>query len=258
MTTPVEMDIVSDGDIGDRVRALRKLIGKTQLDAALRGGFARSDLAKIETGRNKISSMRAREGLAKGFGLSLADLNDYLAGRMGVDEAASRGGWTPAKADPLAAGTQAPPPNAASAMSTEPSTRVDVVVAVIALGGRLLLTQRRRDVSSPWTWESPGGKVESGETAEAALARELREELGCEAEVGDLLFEVMLDPPAARRSMRVRFFDAGLLGDPRPLAAEGLGWFDGSAIAELTMAPANDRSRAVLGALARASEDRCT
>jgi 8-oxo-dGTP diphosphatase len=54
-----------------------------------------------------------------------------------------------------------------------------VVVAVIERGDRrLLIGQRRRTDTSPLKWEFPGGKMEEGETAEVALARELREELG--------------------------------------------------------------------------------
>jgi 8-oxo-dGTP diphosphatase len=54
-----------------------------------------------------------------------------------------------------------------------------VVAGVIERGDRrILIGQRRRDDSSPLKWEFPGGKVEEGETAEAALERELREELG--------------------------------------------------------------------------------
>jgi len=54
-----------------------------------------------------------------------------------------------------------------------------VVAAVIERSDRrLLIGQRRRDDTSPLKWEFPGGKVEEGETAEAALARELKEELG--------------------------------------------------------------------------------
>ena len=54
-----------------------------------------------------------------------------------------------------------------------------VVAAVIERGDRrLLIGQRKRSDTSPLKWEFPGGKVEPGETPEAALARELKEELG--------------------------------------------------------------------------------
>jgi 8-oxo-dGTP diphosphatase len=54
-----------------------------------------------------------------------------------------------------------------------------VVAAVIERADRrLLIGQRRSFDSSPLKWEFPGGKVEEGEAPEAALARELREELG--------------------------------------------------------------------------------
>jgi 8-oxo-dGTP diphosphatase len=54
-----------------------------------------------------------------------------------------------------------------------------VVAAVIERSDRrLLIAQRRRGDTSPLKWEFPGGKVARGETPEAALARELKEELG--------------------------------------------------------------------------------
>ncbi len=54
-----------------------------------------------------------------------------------------------------------------------------VVAAVIERADRrLLIGQRRRTDTSPLKWEFPGGKVEEGEAPEAALARELKEELG--------------------------------------------------------------------------------
>lgn len=53
-------------------------------------------------------------------------------------------------------------------------------VALIDVDGRVLLAQRPEGKSMAGLWEFPGGKVETGETPEAALIRELHEELGIE------------------------------------------------------------------------------
>jgi 8-oxo-dGTP diphosphatase len=55
-----------------------------------------------------------------------------------------------------------------------------VVAGVLERDGRILICQRRADQLHSLKWEFPGGKVEVGESPEAALVRELREELGVE------------------------------------------------------------------------------
>lgn len=68
------------------------------------------------------------------------------------------------------------------------ATWVPVVAALMRRQGKVLVGQRPEGSSLPGTWEFPGGKIELGESPEAALARELREELGIEADIGDLKF----------------------------------------------------------------------
>lgn len=62
--------------------------------------------------------------------------------------------------------------------------KIRVVAAQIERNGRYLITQRKPTSSLPLLWEFPGGRVEAGETDEAALARELKEEMEVEVEVG--------------------------------------------------------------------------
>ena len=64
---------------------------------------------------------------------------------------------------------------------------VHVVAAVIFRDGRYLVTRRQKGVHLEGYWEFPGGKVDPGETDEAALVREIREELDAGVEVGRLV-----------------------------------------------------------------------
>ncbi|HEY0267341.1 MAG TPA: (deoxy)nucleoside triphosphate pyrophosphohydrolase [Rhizomicrobium sp.] len=62
-------------------------------------------------------------------------------------------------------------------MNTPPPLLLVVAVALVDTDGRVMIAQRPPDKAMAGLWEFPGGKVESGETPEGALIRELREEL---------------------------------------------------------------------------------
>ena len=70
--------------------------------------------------------------------------------------------------------------------------------------GRVLLARRTEGRDLAGLWEFPGGKREPGETPEAALARELREELGIEADIGAPLIRVPHRYPHKRLQLDVR------------------------------------------------------
>ena len=70
--------------------------------------------------------------------------------------------------------------------------RIEVVAAIIRKGDRIFATQRGYGEWKDW-WEFPGGKMETGETPEEALKREIREELSTEIQVDELLSTVEYD-----------------------------------------------------------------
>lgn len=60
-----------------------------------------------------------------------------------------------------------------------------VVAALIMQKGKILVCQRTRHQTMPLKWEFPGGKIETGEQPRDALRRELEEELGIDAKIGE-------------------------------------------------------------------------
>ena len=77
---------------------------------------------------------------------------------------------------------------------------IRVAAAVILRDGAVFASQRGYGPWKDW-WEFPGGKIEEGETPQAALVRESREELDTEIAVGDLLAKVEYDYPEFHLSM---------------------------------------------------------
>lgn len=101
-------------------------------------------------------------------------------------------------------------------------TAIEVVAAVVEARGRVLLCQRHDGEHLPLLWEFPGGKIDPGESPRQALARELREELGVDAELGALVGDVSHSYPEKR--VRLRFFRAEIVGEPRAIVHRRLAW----------------------------------
>jgi len=99
---------------------------------------------------------------------------------------------------------------------------VVVAAAIVERNGRFLLTRRLKGTHLAGTWEFPGGKCETGESLEACLARELREELAvtCTAEQRILVTRHAY----AERTVELHFFAATLEGDPRPQLGQEMRW----------------------------------
>ena len=68
-----------------------------------------------------------------------------------------------------------------------------VVAALILKNGKVLVCQRTRHQSMPLKWEFPGGKIEDGEQPRDALRRELEEELGIDAHIGEEVARIRHD-----------------------------------------------------------------
>lgn len=68
-----------------------------------------------------------------------------------------------------------------------------VVAALILKNGEVLVCQRTRHQSMPLKWEFPGGKIEDGEQPRDALRRELEEELGIDANIGEEVARIRHD-----------------------------------------------------------------
>ena len=107
--------------------------------------------------------------------------------------------------------------------NTPPLHSVEVAAGLIFRDGKLLITQRHADAHLGGLWEFPGGKREPGESYEDCLARELREELGVEVRVGELVESLTHHYPG--KSVHLRFFRCTLVaGEPKPLDCAAVKW----------------------------------
>ena len=117
--------------------------------------------------------------------------------------------------------------------------RIHVVAAVIrGTDGRILIARRADTQHQGGLWEFPGGKVEEGEGVEAALARELREELGIEVTRSRALIKVSHDYPDKQVLLDVREVEA-FTGEPHGAEGQPLEWVSPRDLAQYEFPEAN-------------------
>lgn len=114
---------------------------------------------------------------------------------------------------------------------------VKVVAAVIRDGDRIFATQRGYGEFKDG-WEFPGGKIEEGETPEAALKREIEEELDTEIEVNELLDTIEYDYPNFHLSMKC-YWCTVLSGDLTLKEAEDAKWLRKETLDSVDWLPAD-------------------
>ena len=115
-----------------------------------------------------------------------------------------------------------------------------VAAALTEEDGRVLLQQRAPGRAMAGLWEFPGGKVDEGELPEAALVRELREELGIEVAAADLMPACFASAPLGERHMiLLLYLCRRWQGTPQPLDAAALRWETPAGMRALAMPPAD-------------------
>ena len=100
---------------------------------------------------------------------------------------------------------------------------IDVAAALVFRQCKLLITQRPAGSHLAGLWEFPGGKLESNESFEQCLIRELQEELGIEVSVGQLLESVVHS--YTEKTVQLKFFQCRWVNrEPRPLGCQDFRW----------------------------------
>jgi 8-oxo-dGTP diphosphatase len=129
---------------------------------------------------------------------------------------------------------------AKSGQTKNPVEALVVVAALIEWAETILVCQRRKNDAFGLKWEFPGGKVQRGESPAAGLARELKEELGVDAIIGEEIFRTRHRYAELTREIELIFFIANAgKKDMRNLAFEQMRWVRPDELAALDFLPAD-------------------
>ena len=113
-----------------------------------------------------------------------------------------------------------------------------VTAAVIERGDEILVTRRPQGVHLAGHWEFPGGKCDPGESLHACMIRELREELGVEAIVGDEM--LVTTHEYADRHVELHFLRCRVSGTPSPQLGQDMRWVRREDLVTLQFPPADE------------------
>ncbi len=117
-------------------------------------------------------------------------------------------------------------------------TITEVVAALIWDGNKFMICQRPAHKARGLLWEFVGGKVEPGESKEAALIRECREELGIELSVGTVFMDVLHEYPDL--TVHLTLFNAAIAtGIPQKLEHNDIQWITAVQIPDFNFCPAD-------------------
>lgn len=115
-----------------------------------------------------------------------------------------------------------------------------VAAALVDRDGRVLVQRRPAGKAMAGLWEFPGGKVEAGETPEAALVRELAEELGIVVRADALVPLTFASAPVGDRHLLLLLYLChAWTGEPQALDATAIAWHRPAALHTLAMPPAD-------------------
>jgi mutator protein MutT len=124
---------------------------------------------------------------------------------------------------------------------------IDVAIAVVTKGSRILICQRKLEDTFGGLWEFPGGKCEPGEQMEQCLARELMEELGIEAKVVRRITVIRHQYPNTLLTLHAYLCELSS-GEPRPIESQRVKWVKSQELSQFQFPPAN---KALLNELGR-------
>lgn len=125
-------------------------------------------------------------------------------------------------------------------MEKNPTILFVVAAALTNESGAILLQKRPDHASMGGLWEFPGGKVETSESPEVALARELFEELGISVNLEDLVPETFASEPLGDRNLLLLLYRCVRWeGMPTPHFASEIRWVHPNEMATLPMPPAD-------------------